>query len=88
MAASQCYPTAMLAKRFVLNLLHTHRFTHSVPCVIDDASGANFDMQVKVSVRARVRVKVRVRVRVQVRVRVRVRKPKLSHHPKRHHKAP
>ena len=35
----------MLAYRFVLNLLHAQRFTHSAPCVIDDASGANFNIQ-------------------------------------------
>ena len=28
-----------------MNLLHAQRFTHSVPCVIDDASGANFNIQ-------------------------------------------
>ena len=27
-----------------MNLLHTQRFTHSAPCVIDDAPGANFNI--------------------------------------------
>ena len=44
-AASQCYPTAMLAYRFVLNLLHAQCFTHSAPCIIDDASGATFNIK-------------------------------------------